>query len=112
MIIVQRGDHVGNFVLSNFGLVMPVRIVFREGNALALGGMADHCAGFSCCNWQGSQYATQGADIVTSGGRVLCVTALGDTVRQAQAHAYELVDAIHFDGAQVRRDIGHRGVKR
>ena len=54
----------------------------------------------------------QGADIVTSGGRVLCVTALGDTVRQAQAHAYELVDAIHFDGMQVRRDIGHRGVKR
>ena len=56
--------------------------------------------------------AAQGTDIVTSGGRVLCVTALGDTVRQAQAHAYELVDAIHFDGAQVRRDIGHRGVKR
>jgi phosphoribosylamine--glycine ligase len=56
--------------------------------------------------------ATHGADIVTSGGRVLCVTALGDTVRQAQAHAYELVDTIHFDGAQVRRDIGHRGVKR
>lgn len=56
--------------------------------------------------------ATQGADIVTSGGRVLCVTALGDTVRQAQARAYELLDTIHFDGAQARRDIGHRGVKR
>jgi phosphoribosylamine--glycine ligase len=56
--------------------------------------------------------ATHGADIVTSGGRVLCVTALGDTVRQAQAHAYELLDTIHFDGAQARRDIGHRGVKR
>jgi phosphoribosylamine--glycine ligase len=56
--------------------------------------------------------AVQGAEMVTSGGRVLCATALGDTVRQAQAHAYELVDAIHFDGAQVRRDIGHRGVKR
>jgi phosphoribosylamine--glycine ligase len=56
--------------------------------------------------------ATHGADIVTSGGRVLCVTALGDTVRQAQAHAYELLDTIHFDGAQARRDIGHRGLKR
>ena len=56
--------------------------------------------------------ATHGADIVTSGGRVLCVTALGDTVRQAQARAYELLDTIHFDGAQARRDIGHRGVKR
>ena len=56
--------------------------------------------------------SAQDDQTVTSGGRVLCVTALGDTVRQAQAHAYELVDAIHFDGAQVRRDIGHRGVKR
>jgi phosphoribosylamine--glycine ligase len=56
--------------------------------------------------------AMQGADLVTSGGRVLCATALGDTVRQAQAHAYELVDAIHFDGMHVRRDIGYRGVKR
>ena len=56
--------------------------------------------------------ALQGSDVVTSGGRVLCVTALGDTVRQAQAHAYELLDTILFDGAQVRRDIGHRGVKR
>jgi len=56
--------------------------------------------------------ALQGSDVVTSGGRVLCVTALGDTVRQAQAHAYEWLDTILFDGAQVRRDIGHRGVKR
>ena len=56
--------------------------------------------------------ARQGTDVVTAGGRVLCVTAMGDTVRQAQAHAYESVDAIHFDGMQVRRDIGHRAVKR
>jgi phosphoribosylamine--glycine ligase len=54
----------------------------------------------------------EGHQVLTSGGRVLCVTALGDTVRQAQTVAYALVDQIHFDGAQVRRDIGHRALKR
>jgi len=47
---------------------------------------------------------------VTSGGRVLCVTALGDTVKIAQKRAYEIVDRIHFDGMQFRRDIGHRAI--
>jgi phosphoribosylamine--glycine ligase len=37
---------------------------------------------------------------------------LGDTVRQAQVHVYEVVDAIHFDGMQYRRDIGHRAVRK
>ena len=54
----------------------------------------------------------EGQQVLTSGGRVLCVTALGDTVRQAQTVAYALVDQIHFDGAQVRRDIGYRALKR
>ncbi|MFO1326615.1 MAG: phosphoribosylamine--glycine ligase [Rubrivivax sp.] len=49
--------------------------------------------------------------LLTSGGRVLCVTALGDSARLAQARAYEGVRAIHFDGAQYRRDIGHRAIK-
>ena len=49
---------------------------------------------------------------VTSGGRVLCVTALGDSVRLAQQRAYEVLKDIHFDGALYRRDIGHRAVKR
>jgi len=48
---------------------------------------------------------------LTSGGRVLCVTALADTVKAAQLHAYEVLGAIQFDGAQFRRDIGHRAVK-
>jgi phosphoribosylamine--glycine ligase len=47
---------------------------------------------------------------VTAGGRVLCVTALGETVRQAQRVAYAAVDAIRFDGMQYRRDIGHRAL--
>jgi phosphoribosylamine--glycine ligase len=49
--------------------------------------------------------------LVTSGGRVLCVVGLGDSVKMAQKQAYEAVDKIHFDGAQFRRDIGWRGVK-
>ncbi|MDP2768607.1 MAG: phosphoribosylamine--glycine ligase [Giesbergeria sp.] len=47
----------------------------------------------------------------TNGGRVLCVTALGDSVRQAQQHAYDVARGIHFDGAQMRRDIGYRAIK-
>jgi len=54
----------------------------------------------------------QGHDVVTSGGRVLCVTALGDSVKLAQQRAYEVLQGIHFDGAQFRRDIGHRAIKR
>jgi phosphoribosylamine--glycine ligase len=48
--------------------------------------------------------------LVTSGGRVLCATALGDNVRAAQQLAYEALSAIHFDGMQYRRDIGHRAL--
>jgi len=47
-----------------------------------------------------------------TGGRVLCVTALGDSVRLAQQNAYDALRGIHFDGAQARRDIGHRAIKR
>lgn len=50
-------------------------------------------------------------DVVTSGGRVLCVTALADSVKAAQQRAYEVVQGIRFEGAQFRRDIGHRAVR-
>ena len=50
--------------------------------------------------------------ILTSGGRVLCVTALGDNVKQAQKQAYDAIVGIHFDGMQYRRDIGHRAIPR
>ncbi|MDX5363330.1 MAG: phosphoribosylamine--glycine ligase [Pseudazoarcus pumilus] len=56
--------------------------------------------------------AMKDEDVVTSGGRVLCVTALGDSVRTAQAKAYAVADAIAFNGAQYRRDIGHRALSR
>src|SRR6266702_2212173 len=48
--------------------------------------------------------------VVTSGGRVVCVTALGDSIKMAQRHAYEVVEGIRFDGMQYRRDIGYRAV--
>lgn len=54
----------------------------------------------------------QGEVPATSGGRVLCVTALGDSVKMAQHRAYEVLQGIRFDGAQFRRDIGHRAIKR
>ena len=47
----------------------------------------------------------------SSGGRVLCVTALAETVKAAQARAYEVINLIHFDGMQYRHDIGHRAVR-
>ena len=46
-----------------------------------------------------------------TGGRVLCVTVLADSVKLAQQRAYDVARGIHFDGAQYRRDIGFRAVK-
>ena len=48
--------------------------------------------------------------VITSGGRVLCVTALGDSVRMAQRRAYQVADGISFEGRQMRRDIGFRAL--
>lgn len=56
--------------------------------------------------------ALAGKDVVTAGGRVLCVTALGDNVRAAQRRAYEIAERIEFAGMQMRRDIGHRALRR
>ena len=53
----------------------------------------------------------EGDRLVTSGGRVLCVTVLGDTIKQAQQRAYELAKGVHFVGMQYRQDIGHRALK-
>ena len=53
-----------------------------------------------------------GKKIVTNGGRVLCVTALGDSVKMARTRAYSAVDGIRFSGMQYRKDIGHHALKR
>lgn len=49
--------------------------------------------------------------VTTSGGRVLCVTTLGETVKFAQQQAYKIAQGIYFDGAQYRKDIGYRAIK-
>jgi phosphoribosylamine--glycine ligase len=53
----------------------------------------------------------EGKRLVVSGGRVLCVTALGDSIRMARGRAYDAVEAIRFDGMQYRKDIGARALK-
>ncbi len=63
-----------------------------------------------CVTFHAGTTQVQGK-LQTSGGRVLCVVGLGDSVKMAQKQAYETVDQIHFNGAQFRRDIGWRGLK-
>ncbi|MDO6679432.1 phosphoribosylamine--glycine ligase [Shewanella sp. 4_MG-2023] len=56
--------------------------------------------------------AMKDGHVVTAGGRVLCATALGNTVTEAQASAYKLVDAIHWDDVYFRTDIAYRAIAR
>jgi phosphoribosylamine---glycine ligase len=79
----------------------------RAGDAITgVPAAADDCRVFH------SGTRLDGNTLVTSGGRVVCVTALGDSVRIARSRAYETVDRIRFDGMQYRKDIGHRALKR
>ncbi len=55
---------------------------------------------------------TKDGQVVTNGGRVLCATALGNTVLEAQQRAYQLADQIHWNGMFCRRDIGYRAIAR
>ncbi|HQR19339.1 MAG TPA: phosphoribosylglycinamide synthetase C domain-containing protein, partial [Burkholderiaceae bacterium] len=78
----------------------------RKGDAIThLPADRDDCVTFHAGT------ALVGSTLVTSGGRVLCVTALGDAVRAAQKSAYDAVEQVRFDGLQYRRDIGHRALK-
>jgi phosphoribosylamine--glycine ligase len=54
--------------------------------------------------------AMKDGKLITSGGRVLCVTALGDTVRTAQRRAYQIAEQVQFEGKQMRHDIGYRAI--
>ncbi len=65
-----------------------------------------------CVTFHAGTALTADGTLVTSGGRVLCVTALGDSVRAAQRRAYEAVVQVKFVGAQYRTDIGHRAIGR
>ena len=50
--------------------------------------------------------------LVTNGGRVLCVTSLGDSLKMARRRAYAAAESIRFEGLQMRKDIGHRALRR
>ena len=77
----------------------------RKGDAISgLDNESDECKLFHAATKRSGDIVT------TAGGRVLCVTALGETIRQAQRTAYATVNAIHFDGMQYRKDIGHRAI--
>ena len=52
-----------------------------------------------------------GCDIVTDGGRVLSVTALGDSIAEAQKRAYQAMSKIEFEGMHYRKDIGHQAIR-
>ncbi|RBP83367.1 phosphoribosylamine--glycine ligase [Marinomonas rhizomae] len=56
--------------------------------------------------------ALKGDQVVTNGGRVLCAVALGDTVAEAQASAYDVVKTLSWDKVYFRTDIGHRAIAR
>jgi phosphoribosylamine--glycine ligase len=77
----RKGD-----VISGLDVEVPDVKVFHAGTALADG------------------------TVIVNGGRVLCVTALGDSVKQAQRTAYAAIAGIRFAGMQFRRDIGHRAI--
>jgi phosphoribosylamine--glycine ligase len=77
----------------------------RKGDAISgLDASSEDCKVFHAATKRSND------SVVTNGGRVLCVTALGETIRQAQRTAYAAVSAIHFAGMQYRKDIGHRAI--
>lgn len=79
----QKGDAIGGLPKSEEN---PSVMVFHAGTALTNG------------------------QAVTSGGRVLCVTSLGDSLKEARKSAYDVVDQIQFEGKQCRRDIAYRAL--
>jgi phosphoribosylamine---glycine ligase len=80
---------------------------YRTG--LPITGIADADAMHDVKVFQGGTRA-DGKQILTDGGRVLSVTALGDTLAQARQRAYDAIGKIHFDGMHYRRDIGRRAL--
>ncbi|HYS12743.1 MAG TPA: phosphoribosylamine--glycine ligase [Burkholderiaceae bacterium] len=78
----------------------------RHGDEItALAAEARDCVTFHAAT------AVEGDRLRVTGGRVLCVTALGDSVRTAQKRAYDAIAKTHFDGMQYRHDIGHHALK-
>jgi phosphoribosylamine--glycine ligase len=101
--LVRTARHAVCVVLAAHGYPGQV----RSGDAIT--GL-DRATALAGVNVYHAGTAKQGDQIVTKGGRVLGVTAVGDDLRQAQALAYRAVDQISFAGMQYRKDIGHRAL--
>ena len=82
----------------------------RKGDVIE-GLKAGAAVGDDCLVFHAGTALNEGR-VSTQGGRVLCVTALGDSVKIAQSRAYDVIQGIHFDGMQYRRDIGHHALSR
>jgi phosphoribosylamine---glycine ligase len=80
---------------------------YRKGDVIAGLGLGDNNAKIFHAGT-----ATQGGHVVTQGGRVLCATALGNTVTAAQKAAYALVETVHWDEVYFRTDIAYRAIAR
>ena len=81
---------------------------YRKGDPIT--GLPDEASGETKVFHAGTRMEED--SVVTAGGRVLCVTALGNSVSEAQQKAYALVDTINWEGAFCRRDIGYRAIAR
>ncbi len=82
----------------------------RKGDVIKGLPKGDSSVGEDAVVFHAGTAAIDGQTLVT-GGRVLCVTALADSVKQAQGRVYEVIGQIGFEGMQFRRDIGYRAVK-
>ena len=108
-VVLASGGYPGSYekgkLISGLGNVDPDVIVFHAGTKFA-----EMPEGSKCAACEDGCEMKQSA-IVTSGGRVLGVTALGKTHEEARAKAYANAEKITFDGVQYRKDIGliHRG---
>ena len=108
-VVLASGGYPGSYekgkLISGLGNVDPDVIVFHAGTKFA-----EMPEGRKCATCEDGCEMKQSA-IVTSGGRVLGVTALGKTHEEARAKAYANAEKITFDGVQYRKDIGliHRG---
>ena len=123
-VVAASGGYPGSYekgkVISGLDEVDDDVIVFHAGTAAKAAGQCEAeagadleaRAGAGCCCSDGASASGAGAAegvetvIVTSGGRVLGVTALGKTHEEARAKAYDNIRRISFDGMQYRKDIG------
>jgi phosphoribosylamine--glycine ligase len=126
-IMMRMKDNLADLCLSAIGGTLEGQSLnFEENTAIAVvmaseGYPGDYKTGFEI---SGIEHADQfgkvfhagtkvvDGKLVTAGGRVLGVTAMGTSVSEAQSTAYKMIDQIHYDGATYRHDIGYRAIER